>query len=96
MYDHVGLSVRDVKKSVKFYQAALAPLGHVVASSDENSAGLGPQGQPSLWLNRSKSPTAVHVAFRAGSRVAVDRFHEAGLKAIMCKRRLGCTFQRWA
>jgi len=81
MFDHVGLSVRDVKKSVRFYQAALAPLGLVVASSDDNSAGLGPEGSPALWLNRSKSSNAVHLAFRAKNRAAVDKFHAAGLDA---------------
>jgi hypothetical protein len=28
MYDHVGLKVGDLKASVRFHEAALAPLGH--------------------------------------------------------------------
>ena len=32
MYDHIGLEVKDVGASARFYQAALAPLGHVLAS----------------------------------------------------------------
>src|SRR5215468_317348 len=81
MYDHIGLSVKDLKKSIRFYQAALAPLGHVLASSDDASAGLGPAGEPALWLYRAKSPTTAHVAFRAAERAAVDRFYQAGLEA---------------
>ncbi len=75
MYDHIGLKVRDVKASVKFYEAALGPLGHVADGS-----GIGPKGAPALWLSEGKA-APVHVAFRAGTRAEVDRFHAAGLKA---------------
>ena len=36
MYDHIGLKVKDLDASVRFYGAALAPLGHVFASQDAN------------------------------------------------------------
>lgn len=81
MFDHIGLWVTDVEKSARFYQNALAPLGHVVCSQDASSAGLGPKGQPSLWLNAGKGGVGAHVAFRAPDRKAVDRFHRAGLEA---------------
>ena len=32
MYDHVGLKVKDLNASVRFYESALAPLGHVVCA----------------------------------------------------------------
>ena len=82
MYDHIGLRVRDVAASVRFYSAALAPLGHVVTTQGDGYAGLGPAGQPALWLHRSdaRSASGVHVAFRADSRAAVERFHRAGLE----------------
>jgi catechol 2,3-dioxygenase-like lactoylglutathione lyase family enzyme len=82
MYDHIGLKVKDIDASVRFYQAALAPLGHVLASQDDSGAGFGPPGAPALWLYRAKDAgTAAHVAFRAPDRAAVDRFHTNGLKA---------------
>ena len=83
MYDHVGLKVKDVAASVRFYGAALAPLGHVVGSQDEAGAGLGPKGAPALWLYAGKKAAGlgVHVAFAAPDREAVDRFHKEGLKA---------------
>jgi len=84
MYDHIGLEVKDVAASARFYEAALAPLGLVLCSRDDSGAGLGPKGGPALWLNRAKGPgpgAGAHVAFRAGDRAAVDRFHAAGLKA---------------
>jgi catechol 2,3-dioxygenase-like lactoylglutathione lyase family enzyme len=83
MYDHIGLKVKDVAKSVRFYKEALGALGHVLGSQDESGAGFGPKDAPALWLYAVKGATGpgVHVAFRAADRAAVDRFHKQGLKA---------------
>ena len=83
MYDHIGLHVKDLKASVRFYEAALNALGHELCSQDANGAGLGPKGEAALWLYVDKGTKApgVHVAFRAKNRAAVDKFHDAGLKA---------------
>jgi len=82
MYDHVGLKVKDVAASARFYAAALGGLGHVVASQDENGAGIGPKGAPALWLYASKQAGGgVHLAFSATERGAVDRFYKDGIKA---------------
>ena len=82
MYDHIGLQVKDVAASSKFYQAALGGLGHVLASQDETGAGLGPKGAPALWLYKAaKAKGGSHIAFQAASRSAVDRFYKDGLKA---------------
>lgn len=83
MYDHIGLKVKDIDASVRFYEAALAPLGYVLCSRDDSGAGFGPQGAPSLWLYPSTSGTnrGTHVAFKASDRAAVDRFHKSGIKA---------------
>jgi catechol 2,3-dioxygenase-like lactoylglutathione lyase family enzyme len=83
MYDHIGLKVKDLDASVRFYTGALAPLGHVLCSRDDSGAGLGPKGEPALWLYAAdvKGDSGVHVALRAADRAAVDRFHKDGLKA---------------
>ena len=81
MYDHIGLKVRDLDAAVRFYRAALEPLGHIVCAQDASYAGLGPPDAAALWLyaENDAAPAATHVAFRAEDRRAVDRFHAAGL-----------------
>jgi len=82
MYDHIGLRVQDIDRSVRFYEAALKSLGHVVNSRDASGAGIGPKDSSALWLHLSKDKgTGAHVAFSAPDRAAVDRFHAAGLSA---------------
>ena len=78
MYDHIGLKVKDLEASKRFYKAALAGLGHV---SDNSGAGFGPKDAPALWLYEGKVVAGTHVAFSAGNRAAVDAFYKAGLKA---------------
>ena len=83
MYDHIGLKVRDIEAAVRFYTAALAPLGHVVCSKDAASASFGPTAdQPALWLYAGgKAAGTTHVCFRARTRGEVGGFHEAGRAA---------------
>jgi len=82
MVDHIGLKTKDLAASVRFYQAALAPLELVLASQDASGAGLGPPGAPALWLTPdAKAKGGAHLAFTARNRAAVDRFHAAGLAA---------------
>lgn len=83
MYDHVGLHVKDLAASVRFYQAALGGLGHVLCSQDASGAGLGPEGAPALWLYADKGTRApgVHLAFQAKDRASVDKFYKDGVKA---------------
>jgi catechol 2,3-dioxygenase-like lactoylglutathione lyase family enzyme len=83
MYDHVGLKVKDLVASVRFYSAALGPLGLELCSRDEAGASFGPKNAPALWLSAAKGSTGpgVHVAFRAADHTAVDRFHKDGLAA---------------
>ena len=77
MYDHIGLKVKDIAASTRFYEAALAPLGFV-----RDGTGFGPKGAPGLWLYEGgNAKSGVHVAFAAKDRAAVDEFHAAGVKA---------------
>jgi catechol 2,3-dioxygenase-like lactoylglutathione lyase family enzyme len=83
MYDHIGLHVSDLDASLRFYGAVLATLGHTLCSREPSYAGLGPKGEPMLWLyaaGRDAKGSGTHIALRAPNRTAVDRFHQEGLK----------------
>jgi catechol 2,3-dioxygenase-like lactoylglutathione lyase family enzyme len=48
MYDRVGLKVRDLAVSTRFYRAIPESLGLVFDSGDATVSGLGPKGAPAL------------------------------------------------
>jgi len=83
MFDHIALKVSDLGTAVRFYEAALQPLGCVLCSRDEAWAGFGPEGAPAFWLGAAKDAprAAAHVALRASDRAAVEAFYKAGLAA---------------
>jgi len=84
MFDHLGFTSADLDASVRFYTAALQPLGHEITSRDESSAGLGSAKGTALWIyagGSKKSAKGVHIAFAAKDRETVDKFHRAGLAA---------------
>ncbi len=83
MFDHIGLKVKDVEASVRFYSAALEPFGYGLCCRDDASAGFGPKGEPALWLYlaRDAAGAGTHLALRAPDRRTVDRFHAAGSAA---------------
>jgi catechol 2,3-dioxygenase-like lactoylglutathione lyase family enzyme len=82
MYDHIGIRVANLDASIRFYVAALAPLGSVLCLKDASYAGFGPKGEPAFWLHlhKGEAATGVHLAFRAPDHAAVGKFHAEGLK----------------
>jgi catechol 2,3-dioxygenase-like lactoylglutathione lyase family enzyme len=84
MFNHIGLRVSDVPRSVRFYQQLLAPLGFELCMHEGELAGFGKPGEPRLWLHGAgadaAAPRGVHVAFEATSRAAVERFHHEGIR----------------
>jgi catechol 2,3-dioxygenase-like lactoylglutathione lyase family enzyme len=92
MIDHYTLLVSDFERSLRFYSAALKPLGYAVVMQLTRAqvpdlpvaqvAGLGAGGKPDLGLRPSDGPlAATHLAFACEDRPAVDAFHAAALKA---------------
>ena len=81
MIDHLKLHVADAAASRAFYETALEPLGYRVLLDFGPVVGMG-RDRPDFWLAPAEGPTTLaHVAFRADSEHAVQRFHAAGLAA---------------
>lgn len=93
--DHAGVPVSDIRRALRFYDAALGALGlravdHIThagetarGSDDPDLAGIGyGETYPLLWVTAFAPVTAPrHIAFRAQGRAQVDAFHVAGLAA---------------
>ncbi len=89
MFDHLSIGVKDLPRSAAFYDAALAPLGHVRLFENPRSVCYGPKGliggEPPfaiLPVAEGEVVTArFHLAFAATSREQVVRFHAAAVAA---------------
>ena len=96
MLDHISLRVTDYDRSKRFYQAALASLGYSLALETASGAGFSQGYIPGFWVKQGKPGTdssadaaqlagcggsAIHVAFAAENRAAVDAFHQAAIAA---------------
>ncbi len=70
----------NLKRSREFYAAVLPALGYKLVESGDAFAAFGPPGQPLFWLYAAGSPPgAIHIAFAAPDRAAIDRFHATAL-----------------
>ena len=79
--DHVNLPVSDLKRSKPFYDAVTAALGLELFAADDEAAGYG-NGNWNFGIVQSDSPIpAMHLAFEASSRDAVDAFYRAAINA---------------
>ncbi len=82
MIDHAVVRVHDFKKSRRFYEAALQPLGYRVLKEFPGFVGLGAGDKTDLWIGQDDAATkGVHLAFASRDRRSVDAFHAAALKA---------------
>ena len=89
MLDHIFLSVSDITRSIRFYEAALTPLG-ITARLDYDGKD-GPHGHPDLkgfgahgrmffWLREGITEgRAAHVGFVAKSKAEVDAAYAAAM-----------------
>ena len=88
MLDHLSIGVADISRSLRFYDAALQPLGikRLLSNGGDatlpNHVGYGDEQKPYFWIG-SNLPIQgyVHIAFAAASRELVDEFYRAALNA---------------
>lgn len=83
MFDHMGVNVRDVAMSKKFYTGALNVLGIKALSEwEETAVGFG-VNKPTFWIAKTDDDhphsTGVHIAFTAETREMVDTFYKDAL-----------------
>lgn len=89
MFSYVSLGTKDLARAMRFYDAALAPLGHARIEDydpDARSAAWGTDDPgPHLWVTEpfdgqpASHGNGTMVSFLAPSRAAVDAFHAAAL-----------------
>jgi catechol 2,3-dioxygenase-like lactoylglutathione lyase family enzyme len=86
MIDHVSLGVVDLKRSARFYERTLAPLGLSRLVTRPTTIGFG-KNYPEFWINlradmaEVAASSGVHICLRAKSTTEVDAFHAAALDA---------------
>ena len=86
MIDHTGIGVADIARSAAFYDATLGALGMRRAMQMPENDGADAIGYgvdyPIFWIDRfHPHSTRQHTAFIAQSRVDVDAFYAAALRA---------------
>lgn len=86
MIDHLGIPVKDIAASRRFYEAALGPLGYKVMGEETNGLGnnvvlMGVDEVDFVIADGEPVTDGTHFAFRVETRAEVDAFHEAALAA---------------
>jgi catechol 2,3-dioxygenase-like lactoylglutathione lyase family enzyme len=85
MLGHLSIGVRDLVRSARFYDAALAPLGVVRMWSVADAIGFGPRGgrRDPLMITRKAGAAppgeGFHLAFDAPDHAAVDAFYAGAM-----------------
>ena len=86
MFAHISIGVRDIARTKRFYDAALAPLGHQCLSESPTLLGYGGDSV-ALWISPTETPvpadpqSGLHFCFNAPDEAAVQAFHTAAMRA---------------
>ncbi|TMA23770.1 MAG: hypothetical protein E6J88_12120, partial [Deltaproteobacteria bacterium] len=82
MIEHVSLRCKDSKKSRKFYEKALAPLGYECDMEYGDSFGFKDRaGRHDFWVTKGQVGEPTHFAFLARSAKEIDAFYAAAIAA---------------
>ena len=86
MIDHISISVCNLDRAARFYDAVLGVIGYQMLEVRPHTVGFGKQ-YPEFWINLRAAmvPLAddcgTHVALRVRAAELVDAFHAAALAA---------------
>jgi catechol 2,3-dioxygenase-like lactoylglutathione lyase family enzyme len=86
MIDHISISIRNLDRAARFYDAVLGVIGYQMLEVRSQTVGFGKQ-YPEFWINLRAAmvPLAddcgTHVALRVRAAELVDAFHAAALAA---------------
>lgn len=90
MFDHVSITVSDIRAAERFYDAIMAALGVVKVGAREDWLGYGERARTEhpervyLSVRRGPRPEEAygrHWCFKAATRDQVDAFWHAGIAA---------------
>jgi catechol 2,3-dioxygenase-like lactoylglutathione lyase family enzyme len=89
MLDHVSITVSDLGRAGRFYDAVMTALGYPCVYREDFGIGYGQRSRPgddahsyiSVFPGKQVVADRRHYAFRASSRAAVDAFHAAAVAA---------------
>src|SRR5262249_6634811 len=89
MLDHVSITVTDMKRAAKFYDAIMSALDIPCVAREPDRLGYGLRNRPdddsrtylSVRPSTNVVPDRRHWCFRAPNRAAVEAFHAAGIAA---------------
>ncbi len=88
MLDHVSITVSDLARAARFYDAVMAALGVPCVNRSDVAIGYGIRNRPGddghSYISLRASAGAIHAdrrhwCFRAPDRAVVHAFHAAGL-----------------
>jgi catechol 2,3-dioxygenase-like lactoylglutathione lyase family enzyme len=78
MIEHVSLRCKSSKKSRKFYEAALKPLGYECDLEYGDSFCFKDKGgRHDFWVTKGKVGSPTHICFLAGTKKQIDDFYAA-------------------
>ena len=86
MIDHVSVTVSDLGRATRFYEAVLGAIGYQKLEVRPHTVGFGKR-YPEFWINLRAAMTPIaddsgaHVALRVRTTELVDGFHGAALAA---------------
>ena len=86
MFDHISIGVRDLQRTKRFYDNALAPLGYRCLHDDGSGLGYG-RDAVGLWIGVTEHPVPpntasnLHFCLAAPTRRSIEEFHAAAVRS---------------